>query len=399
MERTARYNFEGGDTAWQEQKLGSYATSETRFIEILETLCQKTEFECNVFVEESEEFLEEWYRNPDRDKDDFERWLCIEKAVVCCPEYQYGPDCKDCPGEKGRPCFDNGLCKGDGSRGGDGTCICEGGYKGKLCDVCKKGFYESFRNETDVDCEACDVSCASTCTGPGPTACKKCKGGYLWDQELGCQDIDECKRDPETFPCKKEQYCENTAGSYTCSNCDIACTECLGPGNEKCIACRTGFSMVDNVCRDIDECENNPCMNVEHMECNNSPGSYFCECVEGYISDGEKCVDKSVLTPDDEKTEGKGMDGEGADQQHGGEGEVETPNTSDTSRDKLPANQVNSPDVKSEGEVSESGSTESLEESSQNKSDEKKEEQDQLKSDSTVNPASKDTSQTPHGEL
>lgn len=49
---------------------------------------------------------------------------------------------------------------------------------------------------------------------------------------------------------------------------------------------------------DIDECENNPCMNVEHMECNNSPGSYFCECVEGYISDGEKCVDKSVCKYD-----------------------------------------------------------------------------------------------------
>lgn len=64
MERTARYNFEGGDTAWQEQKLGSYATSETRFIEILETLCQKTEFECNVFVEESEEFFRRVVQKP-----------------------------------------------------------------------------------------------------------------------------------------------------------------------------------------------------------------------------------------------------------------------------------------------------------------------------------------------
>lgn len=37
--------------------------------------------QCNVFVEEAEELLEEWWSNLDRDNDDFERWLCIEKAL------------------------------------------------------------------------------------------------------------------------------------------------------------------------------------------------------------------------------------------------------------------------------------------------------------------------------
>lgn len=40
MERTARNHFGGGDTAWEEEKLGSYATSEVRLVEIQEHLCE-----------------------------------------------------------------------------------------------------------------------------------------------------------------------------------------------------------------------------------------------------------------------------------------------------------------------------------------------------------------------
>lgn len=40
MERTERSHFGGGDTAWEEEKLGSYATSEVRFVEIQEHLCE-----------------------------------------------------------------------------------------------------------------------------------------------------------------------------------------------------------------------------------------------------------------------------------------------------------------------------------------------------------------------
>nr|CAD7402044.1 unnamed protein product [Timema cristinae] len=39
MERTSRGKFEGGDAAWEEEKLQSYSTSEVRLIEIQENLC------------------------------------------------------------------------------------------------------------------------------------------------------------------------------------------------------------------------------------------------------------------------------------------------------------------------------------------------------------------------
>ena len=42
IERTARGRFEGGDTAWEEKKQGSYARSEVRLTEIQEDLCHDT---------------------------------------------------------------------------------------------------------------------------------------------------------------------------------------------------------------------------------------------------------------------------------------------------------------------------------------------------------------------
>lgn len=43
MVKTERSNFEGGDTAWEEEKLGTYARSEVRFVEIQEKLCTDLE--------------------------------------------------------------------------------------------------------------------------------------------------------------------------------------------------------------------------------------------------------------------------------------------------------------------------------------------------------------------
>lgn len=43
MERTARGKFEGGDAAWEEERLGSYSRSEVRLVEIQEKLCSSVE--------------------------------------------------------------------------------------------------------------------------------------------------------------------------------------------------------------------------------------------------------------------------------------------------------------------------------------------------------------------
>lgn len=40
LKNTAKGNFGGGNTDWEDRKLGSYLTSETRFEEVLEGSCK-----------------------------------------------------------------------------------------------------------------------------------------------------------------------------------------------------------------------------------------------------------------------------------------------------------------------------------------------------------------------
>lgn len=42
--------------------------------------------------------------------------------------------------------------QGDGSRSGDGHCVCNSGYKGELCDECMDGHYEELKNDTHTIC-------------------------------------------------------------------------------------------------------------------------------------------------------------------------------------------------------------------------------------------------------
>lgn len=60
MQRTASFKFEGGDADWEEKKLGSYANSEVRFVEIHEKLCSEVvegKAQCYQLLEEYEEVI------------------------------------------------------------------------------------------------------------------------------------------------------------------------------------------------------------------------------------------------------------------------------------------------------------------------------------------------------
>ncbi|XP_071806272.1 cysteine-rich with EGF-like domain protein 2 [Asterias amurensis] len=293
MERTARYNFAGGDTDWQEKKLGKYSTSETRLIEIVEQLCTKEKHECNMMLELNEETIETWWTQHQTEHPDLLQWFCIDTLKICCPENRFGPNCEDCLGGVERPCKNNGKCSGGGTRAGTGKCKCNGGYKGELCDVCKNGFFTEMTNETHTVCTGCDESCASTCTHGGPTGCKKCKGGYNLVEEKGCQDIDECNQDHP--PCESSQFCDNSPGSFKCVECHMACETCIGKGPESCVKCKSGFIMEETTCKDINECDTDETCKKDHMFCKNVPGSFMCECEDGYLQGTDGCVEKALL--------------------------------------------------------------------------------------------------------
>lgn len=250
MAKTSRGKFEGGDTAWEEEKMGTYATSEVRLIEIQENLCSEVEkgkFQCQSLAEENEGHFEEWWANQET-FGDLHKWLCIEKLKACCPDMHYGPNCTPCNGYPNNVCSNNGKCKGSGTRKGNGQCSCNMGYEGPKCDKCSDSYYEAYKDDTKLLCSACHHSCRKTCTQAGPKGCLACKSGWFMDSERGCSDVNECVVNPGA--CTSHQFCVNNDGSYSCLECDQACKTCNGDGPDMCDECADGYYLKDNICLD-----------------------------------------------------------------------------------------------------------------------------------------------------
>uniref|UniRef100_A0A915PCI0 EGF-like domain-containing protein n=1 Tax=Setaria digitata TaxID=48799 RepID=A0A915PCI0_9BILA len=254
MKKTENQHFAGGNTDWEERKLGKFAKSETRLVEIMEHLCKTKylvyldgfknvkdlEFKCQQLVEEHEEDIENWYFHKQLSNPDFLKWLCYEKLRLCCDAGYYGADCKPCPGvDRNLPvCAGHGSCEGDGSREGNGKCRCHMGYVGFMCSNCDANYYAMWNNST-FSCGECHKSCRGGCYGNGPENCKECRAGWIMNGSRVCEDVNEC----------------------------------LG-GNQ---------------------------CNGEHIQCNNTEGSYECVCEEGFVkgSDGACEVDVEVHSASD----------------------------------------------------------------------------------------------------
>ncbi|XP_059510606.1 cysteine-rich with EGF-like domain protein 2 isoform X3 [Stegostoma tigrinum] len=229
VEDTSRKNFGGGNTDWEERYLSKYEFSETRLVEIIESLCENSEFECNLMVETHEEYIERWWFTMQKNHPNFFLWFCVDTIKVCCPAGTFGVDCVECPGGADRPCNGHGSCNGDGTRTGDGSCSCTKEYKGKDCLDCADSYYSEFQNETFSLCTACDVAC-DACTGGSSEECTSCTIGYTMEEQK-CVDINECSMDDKV--CMREnEDCINTEGSFKC-------------------VCSEGFEEQEGICVEI----------------------------------------------------------------------------------------------------------------------------------------------------
>ncbi|MED6244828.1 hypothetical protein ATANTOWER_025279 [Ataeniobius toweri] len=88
--------------------------------------------------------------------------------------------------------------------------------------------------------------------------------------------------DPEENPCFTGRH-----------GCDTNAVCRPGQGNEFTCQCASGFNGDGRTCYDIDECRENPQICGPNSICNNQPGTFRCECEDGYQfgSDGRTCIE------------------------------------------------------------------------------------------------------------
>lgn len=86
---------------------------------------------------------------------------------------------------------------------------------------------------------------------------------------LPFSDIDECQ---SPSACNSDRVCNNTVGSYRCE-CPLGYVE--DPSSQ---------NPVNVICNDLDECQSASVCRSD-LVCKNIVGSYRCECALGYVLD------------------------------------------------------------------------------------------------------------------
>lgn len=83
MIKTERGKHEGGDAAWEEQRLGSYKRSEVRLVDIQEGLCNDIivgQDQCHALAETSENLIEEWwFKEQDDAAGKYEQYISVNR--------------------------------------------------------------------------------------------------------------------------------------------------------------------------------------------------------------------------------------------------------------------------------------------------------------------------------
>lgn len=175
---------------------------------------------CRNFYFTQQAVVENWKKSKTRTS--FFDFVCIRELKYCCPRKSFGPKCSKCI-----ECGPNEHCHGEGTRAGNGTCVCKEGHTGHKCTSCMPGYYQNSigskelanstsgsKTNTRVECKKCHMSCLY-CRHASPLGCEVCQSGFTWIPAYGCSDVDECVKSNNKI-CGENTFCVNTEGSYFC---------------------------------------------------------------------------------------------------------------------------------------------------------------------------------------
>uniref|UniRef100_H2ZJD7 Fibrillin 2b n=1 Tax=Ciona savignyi TaxID=51511 RepID=H2ZJD7_CIOSA len=204
----------------------------------------------------------------------------------------------------------NGIC--DNTPGGF-ACDCDEGYTvtpdGRVC-IGAFPFYISYVNECEAGDKCINGACVNT---PGGFECDCPKNSIVSANKKTCID-------------QREAHCYEQESQGVCSlpgnhavKISTCCCQCTGGGwgsaEDDCEACPSNGTLeFKNICPNgcgftpdgigecsslfyLNECEkNNPCINGR---CVNQPGSFRCECTNGFTLDdtNRRCVDVDECKP------------------------------------------------------------------------------------------------------
>ncbi|CAH1772469.1 unnamed protein product, partial [Owenia fusiformis] len=211
-----------------------------------------------------------------------------------------GTHCEDVIDCREDSCNYNGICK-EHPAGNAIICHCNDLYEGDFCQIVHGGWSEwSAWSECLSECEEGKETRTRQCDNPAPkNGGRNCpvvnKVGDL--QERQC-DLGICTADASVHWCDAVDPCYvgTPVGAYEAGG-----GECYnGKGGASFICtCQPGYRAIyDDItglfirCEDIDECSEGVAGCDYVSTCHNAPGTYSCQCWEGYEVTGDNvCID------------------------------------------------------------------------------------------------------------